>query len=58
MPVPVDTRHIEAILALAEELSFTRAATKLRLGQPASAARSSSLKELSNTPSATEAAAT
>jgi len=34
MPVPVDTRHIEAILALAEELSFTRAATKLRLGQP------------------------
>jgi DNA-binding transcriptional LysR family regulator len=34
MPVPIETRHIEAILALAEELSFTRAATRLRLGQP------------------------
>jgi DNA-binding transcriptional LysR family regulator len=33
MPAPIETRHIQAILALAEELSFTRAATRLNLGQ-------------------------
>lgn len=34
MPVPIETRHVEAILALAEELNFTRAATRLSMGQP------------------------
>lgn len=33
MPVPIESRHIEAILALAEELNFTRAATRLHLVQ-------------------------
>jgi hypothetical protein len=33
MPVPIETRHVEAILALAEELNFTRAATRLNLVQ-------------------------
>jgi DNA-binding transcriptional LysR family regulator len=33
MPVPIETRHIEAILALAEELNFTRAAIQLNLVQ-------------------------
>jgi DNA-binding transcriptional LysR family regulator len=33
MPVPIETRHVDAILALAEELSFTRAANRLNLVQ-------------------------
>lgn len=33
MPVPIESRHIEAILALAEELNFTRAANRLHLVQ-------------------------
>ena len=34
MSVPLETRHIEAIVALAEELNFTRAASRLNLTQP------------------------
>jgi len=33
MPVAIETRHIEAILALAEALNFTRAAIQLNLVQ-------------------------
>ena len=33
MPFPIETRHVEAILALAEELNFTRAAIRLNLVQ-------------------------
>ena len=34
MGAPLETRHIEAIVALAEELNFTRAASRLNLTQP------------------------
>lgn len=34
MSAPLETRHVEAIVALAEELNFTRAASRLNLTQP------------------------
>src|SRR5579863_7222931 len=34
MGAPLETRHVEAIVALAEELNFTRAASRLNLTQP------------------------
>jgi len=46
MPAPIETRHIQAILALAEELSFTRAATKLNLGQSSLSRQIEHLEEI------------
>lgn len=46
MPAPIETRHIQAILALAEELSFTRAATRLNLGQPSLSRQIEQLEEI------------
>lgn len=46
MPAPIETRHIQAILALAEELSFTRAATRLNLGQSSLSRQIEQLEEI------------
>ncbi|MGH9744558.1 MAG: LysR family transcriptional regulator [Candidatus Acidiferrales bacterium] len=39
----VEIRHLHAVIALAEDLNFTRAAQRLRIAQPALTARGASL---------------
>jgi DNA-binding transcriptional LysR family regulator len=46
MPVLIETRHIEAILALAEELSFTRAATRIHQAQSSLSRQIEQLEEI------------